>query len=180
MSARLVVLLGLMLLPAIASAQETIPSSPPVSDPFTMLEPLLGRTWRGEFAGTDKPVIDIQRWERALGGRAVRVLHSINDGAYGGETMIVWDESRRSLVYCYFTTAGFHTTGTMAQDSSRSFASTERVTGSANGVTEVRSSYVFNADGSFTSRSSYLKDGAWVGGREVTYREAPEETVILP
>lgn len=46
--------------------------------------------------------VDIQRWELALNGQAVRILHSINDGEYGGESLLVWDRDRRSLVFHYF------------------------------------------------------------------------------
>src|SRR4051812_4302440 len=70
------------------------------------LRPLLGKTWKGTFTGSkpEKPVTDIMQWERALNGRAVRSLHSINDGDYGGETIFMWDEKEQKLAYHYFTT----------------------------------------------------------------------------
>src|SRR5512147_531386 len=57
------------------------PSLDPNLEP---LRPLLGQTWRGEFKGStaDKPMVDVSSWERALNGKAVRMLHSINNGAY--------------------------------------------------------------------------------------------------
>ena len=47
------------------------------------LRPLLGKTWRGEFKNStpEKPIVDVSRWERILNGKAVRVMHSINEGA---------------------------------------------------------------------------------------------------
>ena len=46
------------------------------------------------------------KWERALNGQAVRILHSVNQREYGGETIIVWN--RKTGVWSsYFTTAGF-------------------------------------------------------------------------
>ena len=39
-----------------------------------------------------KPVVDVQRCELALNGQAVRVLHSIDDGEYGSESLVVWDK----------------------------------------------------------------------------------------
>jgi hypothetical protein len=148
---------------------------------FEPLRPLIGRTWRGEFKEStpEKPVIDVSRWELALGGKVVRVLHSVNDGAYGGETIITWDESKKSLVFHYFTTAGFHTTGVIAAENG-AIVSRETVVGNANGITEVRATYRFTADGRLESTASYLKKGEWVGGREVTYVESPEARVILP
>jgi hypothetical protein len=49
----------------------------PVIDP---IRPLSGKTWRGVFANStpEKPVVDIARWELALNGQVVRILHSIN------------------------------------------------------------------------------------------------------
>src|SRR5262245_33334512 len=44
------------------------------------LRPFLGKTWKGEFKNStpEKPRFDISRWERALNGKAVRVVHSVN------------------------------------------------------------------------------------------------------
>ena len=88
------------------------PSLDPHLEP---LRPWLGKTWKGEFKNStpDKPTVDIARWERALNGKAVRVLHSINDGVYGGESIVTWDEKKQAVTYHYFTTAGFMTIGTM-------------------------------------------------------------------
>src|SRR5262245_6468739 len=73
------------------------------------LRPLLEKTWKGAFKNStpEKPVVDVMRWERALNGKAVRLLHSVNDGAYGGETIITWDARKEQVTYHYFTTAGF-------------------------------------------------------------------------
>ncbi|MBM3823961.1 MAG: hypothetical protein FJ404_13940 [Verrucomicrobia bacterium] len=53
-----------------------------LDEKLEVLRPFLGKTWRGEFKDStpEKPVVDIAKWERALNGKAVRVLHSINDG----------------------------------------------------------------------------------------------------
>jgi len=146
-------------------------------EPF---RPFLGKTWKGHFKNStpEKPQVDVARWERALNGKAVRVLHSINDGVYGGESIIVWDEKKKSLVYCYFTTAGFYTTGTMSLSDGK-YASHEVVTGSAEGVTEVKATGELRADGTMHSKSEYLKEGKWVSGHEVTYTEDPQAEVVF-
>src|SRR6188508_1077826 len=79
------------------------PSLAPQLEP---LRPLLEKTWKGEFAKStpEKPLVDVMRCERALNGKAVRVVHSLNDGAYGGETIFRWDAKQESLTYHYFTT----------------------------------------------------------------------------
>src|SRR6185503_11687385 len=65
------------------------------------LRPLLDKTWKGAFKDStpDKPIVDVMRWERALNGNAVRVVHSINNGNYGGETIIRWDEKQQVVTY---------------------------------------------------------------------------------
>lgn len=144
------------------------------------LRPFLGRTWKGEFKDStpEKPIIDISRWERALNGQAVRILHSINRGAYGGETLARWDAEKKAIVYHYFTTAGFMTTGTMTIDGKR-YVCHERVTGDADGTTEVKAVGELRADGSLATTSEYLKNGKWVAGHAVVYREDPKAEVVF-
>jgi hypothetical protein len=144
------------------------------------LEPFLGKTFKGELAEStpEKPVIDISGWERALNGKAVRNLHSINNGEYGGETMIYYDKDKDSIIYYYFTTAGFYTHGTMQFDG-KTVTSHEFVEGNENGITEVKSIVTINDDGSLHNKSLYLKNGEWVQGHEATYVEAPDAEVIF-
>jgi len=145
------------------------------------LAPIVGKTWRGEFAEStpEKPMVDVQRWDWALGGQAIKIVHSLNDGAYGGETMIVWDAEKERLIYFYFTTQGFYTTGTMAAEDGF-FVSHEEVTGAAGGVTAVRSTSKILPDGRLEGKTEYLRNGEWVPGREVTYVEDPTAEVVLP
>lgn len=144
------------------------------------LRPLIGKTWRGEFKNStpERPVVDISRWERVLNGQAIRVTHSINNGEYGGETVIFWSEEKKSLAYHYVTTAGFQTSGTMSVYGTK-FTSIEKVSGSSGGITEVRATGEIRSDGTLYIRSEYLKDGQWVPGRETTYREAPDAEVVF-
>ena len=152
----------------------------PLHPELEKLRPLIGKTWRGEFKNStpEKPVVDVSRWERALNGQAIRVLHSINDGEYGGETLIFWSDEKKSLAYFYVTTTGFQTSGTMKFDGAR-FTSIEKVSGASGGITEVRASGELRSDGTLFIKSEYLRNGEWVPGRETIYREAPEAQVLL-
>lgn len=152
----------------------------PLDSHLDTLRPLLNKTWKGTFANSkpDKPVVDIQKWERALNGRAVRVVHSINDGAYGGETIFIWDEQHKTIAYYYFATEGFMTSGTLASNGGK-FVTHENVKGDANGVTEVRATSEFLPDGKFHVKAEYLKNGAWTVGHEATYEEAPDAKVVF-
>jgi len=150
----------------------------PLDEHLEAFRPILGRTWRGEFKNSkpDKRTIDVARWERALNGKAVRVLHSINDGAYGGESIVRWDKDAKQLVYHYYTTAGFMTAGTMTIHDGKIVA-VEKVSGDANGVTEVRSTTELRADGTMLTKAEYLKNGQPSGGRETVYKEDPTAEV---
>ena len=138
-------------------------------EPF---RPFLGKTWKADFKDStpEKPKHDIARWERALNGQGIRVLHSINHGEYGGETMILWDAAKKSLVFYYFTTAGYMTTGTMTLESGK-FTSHEIVSGEAGGVTEVKATTQLRPNNTLHMKAEYLKGGNWVDGHEFLYRE---------
>jgi len=147
------------------------------------LEPLrflLGRTWKGTFKSSspEKPVVDVSRWERALNGQAVRMLHSVNHGLYGGESLFTWDEEKQAVVYHYFTTAGFSTTGTLTVKD-RKLVTDERVSGNAGGVTEIRGISELQPDGRFHVKTRMLKNGEWVPGHEVTYEEDESAQVVF-
>jgi hypothetical protein len=143
------------------------------------LRPWLGKTWKSDAATNGgKTTVDVARWERALNGKAVRMLHSINDGEYGGETIATWDEKKQSIVYQYFTTAGFITSGTIKAEEDR-IVTHETVSGNAGGVTEVRGTVEMKPDATYRIATEYLKDGKWEPARDVIYREDPEAKVVF-
>ena len=155
-------------------------SPPLLSEQLQPLEKFIGKTWRGEFVTStpEKPIIDISRWERALNGQAIRILHSINNGEYGGETLIVWDSEKAKLVFYYFTTARFFTQGSI-EISDGEMSSHEFVTGNENGITEVKAVATILGDGRLHSKSQYLQNGKWVDGHEIFYSEDPTSEVIF-
>lgn len=144
------------------------------------LRPFLEKTWKGHFKNStpEKPVVDVARWERALNGKAVRITHSINNGSYGGESIIRWDEKKQAVGYHYFTTAGFMTEGTMTFTNGK-ILTHEAVTGNPGGVTEVKGTTEMRSDGSFVIKTEQLKNGEWVPGRETTYREDAAGKVVF-
>lgn len=156
-------------------------SAPDSLDPhLEPFRPFLGRTYKGVFANStpEKPVIDISRYERAMNGKAVRTLHSINNGEYGGETLIYWDAEKKSLAFFYLTTAGFRTEGTMTADQT-GFTSIEEVKGSANGITKVRGTAKITGPGKFNVSADYFKDGEWTPARKTDYVEDSAAQVIF-
>ena len=65
-----------------------------LSERLKPLKSYIGKTFKGEFSNStpEKPVFDVQHWERILNGKGIRITHSVNNGEYGGESIIMWDD----------------------------------------------------------------------------------------
>lgn len=169
-----ILILCLLALTSRLFATEPAPDNPGLAEPLQALAPFVGKTWRGEFADStpEAPKWDVQHWERILNGQGIRITHSLNEGEYGGESILYWDATRQTLAYWYFTTAGFMTQGTMVAGE-KQFSTREVITGDANGVTEVEGLGIRKRTGEWVNRTRYLQNGEWVEGHSITYREAP-------
>ena len=152
----------------------------PLSEHLKPFSSYVGKTFKGKFAHStqEKPAYDISRWERALNGNAIRILHSVNNGEYGGESIIMWDSERESLASWYFTTAGFYPTSTFEFDGKR-LISMEDVSGNQNGITKVKTIIQLLPDGKLKNRSKYFMNNVWVDGHEIYYQEAPDAKVVF-
>jgi hypothetical protein len=163
-----------------------IASSLSAADQSTLdphLEPLrawLDKTFKGESKApnSDKAHTDVSHWERALNGKAVRILHSINDGAYGGECIVTWDEQKQAVCYHYFTTDTFRTEGTMTFQDGK-ILTHELVKGNADGISEVRGTIEMRPDGTYSQKSEFYKEGKWMPGREALYRPDAGARVVF-
>ena len=155
-------------------------SNKELSDPLKPFEQYIGKTFKGEFANStsEKPVHDILHYERALNGNTIRAIHSVNNGEYGGESIIMWDADKESLSSWYFTTAGFYTQATMHFEDGN-LISTEDVTGNENGITQVKAIIEFLSDGQFLNSSKYFMNGNWVDGHKIHYKEEPDAQVVF-
>lgn len=144
----------------------------PLAKELKMFQPYIG-AWQSEFppAKDGSKMIDVSVWERALNGKALRTLHSINDGAYGGESLIFWDKEKQKLVFYYFTTADFMTSGEIEVLSDNSFAAYEDVKGESamsKGITKVRSISTLSKS-EITVETAYLKNGEWTEPQKRIY-----------
>jgi hypothetical protein len=147
----------------------------PQLEPF---RPYLNTTWKGEFVGTVKPTYDIQQWERILNGTHIRIMHSLNEGEYGGETIIFWDKINETLAYYYFTTSGFFTQGTLKVEVGK-FISREKVQGEANGISEVKNITEILDDGRMHSKAYFYQNGKWLNGHEIIYHKDNNAKLIF-
>lgn len=159
------------------SPKQSPPKMHPKLEPF---RPLLGKTFTGAFDSPtpENPPVDVQKWERILNGKAVRLMHSLNQGQYGGETIFRWDASKKSVVFHYFTTAGFMTTGTVTVRGT-GWTSHEVVQGGETSIKEVKAETQPLEDGSLQVSTRLLKDGEWVPGSTVIYRLTPKAKVVF-
>jgi hypothetical protein len=157
-----------------AYAQETM------NEHLQFLMPCLNKTWKGIIVDStsEKPMYDVSSWQRILNGQAVRILHSVNDGLYGGETLIYWDKEQQQVVYYYFTTAGFYTHGFMKVEDDK-ISCHEYVTGNQRGITEVRSNTRILADGKMEVLAEFLQNGKWIFGHKIVYSEDTAAKVVF-
>lgn len=141
-----------------------------------VFEPYLG-TWQSDFpTAKGQPAMqDVSTWERALNGTTVRTLHSINEGMYGGESLIFWDKEKQRIVFYYFTTAGFYTNGWMEMVNDQEFIAYEDVVGNQDGITQVKSTSRLLQD-KMVIETQYLKAGDWTEPESRTYKRS-EKTV---
>ncbi|TLX50404.1 hypothetical protein CWC31_12185 [Pseudoalteromonas ruthenica] len=162
----------MLLLPTLALAKSSL------SPQLSVFEPYLG-TWQAQFqpAPAQEQVTDVSQWQRALNGTAIRTLHSINDGDYGGESLIFWDQSKQKLVFYYFTTASFYTQGWLEVGDDGSFTAYEEVTGSAQGITQIKSTSQF-VDGKIVVSTQYLQNEQWTSPQIRTYTRSDKAVVF--
>ena len=157
----------------------TANSNKDLSEELSYFQSLIGKTYEGEFAATPQgsSMADVQYWERILNGNGIRITHSINDGEYGGEIVIMWDWEKEVLTGWYFTTAGFYTQQKYHIEDD-ALVSYEDVVGNENGITAVRSSTKI-IDNGFHRKTEYFLEEEWVYGHELFYEEVLDKEVIF-
>lgn len=136
-------------------------------------------TWESVFKTENgvPTIVDVSHWQRALNGKALRTLHSINDGEYGGESLIFYDNKEKTLKFYYFTTADFYTKGRIEVVSDNSFVAFEKVTGESvmsKGITEVKSTSTLK-DNEILVETSYLKNGKWTPPESRRYTRSEKQ-----
>jgi len=150
----------------------------PFVNELNVFAPFVG-TWTGVLKEEQgKPVLlDVAKWERALNGKALRTLHSINNGEYGGESLIFFDKAKQKIVFYYFTTADFYTQGTIEVVNEHSFIAFEEVSGSAEGITQVKSTSTL-VKGQLEVATSYLKKGQWTTPETRIYKRSNDKVIF--
>jgi hypothetical protein len=154
---------ALALLTGAASAEAYAPMAPFADH--------TGKTWVCTGTGPNgQQIEDLARWEFILGGRALQVTHKLVGAAYGGTTIIFYDEAAQTYVHHYFTNAGFHTQGTMTLENGV-FAAEEQVIGAEN-IDRVVSRLTLTPGAMKTESESFNK-GVSLGKNGIDCVEAP-------
>ena len=138
---------------------------------FGVLANLPGSTFVGIPTGNSSERLkDYQKWVWIEEGDAILISHALEDGSYGGDTIVRTTDDPEELVYEYVTNAGFITTGSFRLDhEAGTWTSLELVEGDSP-VTQVESKGVMNADGTMRMTSRYLTAEGWQEGHGFIYR----------
>lgn len=139
-------------------------------EPMAMFAPFSGKTFRGEWTDDNgATLVDTAKYELILNGRALQSTHRLQGKDYGGRTIFFYDEGAKKYVFHYFTTAGFHTTGT-SDFVDGGLVTVENVEGHDT-VGSVRSKVIFGADAIQIDVVYVGKDGSQTPGGHRVYRE---------
>ena len=147
-------------------------SEPPLSDHLIEMLPFIGSTYKGDFINSTKenPMFDVLSFERALNGNAVKVIHSVNNGEFVGETMVMWNPEKGGVQSWYFTSAGSLTIQNV-QIKKDTFISIEDVAGNQNGITKVKTIIEVLHGNQIQKRTKYLMNNLWKDGSEIIYNK---------
>ena len=147
-------------------------SEPPLSDHLIEMKPFIGNTYKGDFINSTKenPMFDVLSFERALNGNAVKVIHSVNNGEFVGETMVMWNPEKGGLQSWYFTSAGSLTIQNV-QIKKDTFISIENVERNQNGITKVKTIIEVLHGDQIKKRTKYLMNNLWKDGSEIIYNK---------
>ncbi|MEK7264798.1 MAG: hypothetical protein AAB227_01745 [Pseudomonadota bacterium] len=145
-------------------------SPAPPYEPMAKFAPFAGKSFRGEWTGDDgATLVDISKYELILNGRALQSTHRLQGKDYGGRTIFFYDEGSKTYIYHYFTTAGFHTTGT-SNFIDGNLVSEEKVEGHDK-IALVRSKATFGPDAILIDVVYVGKDGSETPGGHRVYKE---------
>lgn len=153
------------------AASSLTPATDAQREMFGVLAGFPGRTFRGEpTSESSEALADYQHWTWTDDGEGLIIRHALEDGSYGGESIVRRDESSGQLTYIYNTNAGFSTEGTFTVNEDGTWAAEEEVAGQGD-ITKVRSRGEILPSGTMISVSEYFANGRWTKGHGFEYRE---------
>ncbi len=153
------------------AASARVSASSQQKETFGVLAKFPGRTFKGVPTGSSSETLaDFQHWAWADNGEALLIRHALEDGSYGGETIVRKDIATGELAYVYNTNAGFSTEGVFTVHEDGTWEAVEEVDGQGD-ITKVRSRGEILPSGKMISTSEYFSNGTWTLGHGFEYRE---------
>lgn len=153
------------------AASSLTPATAAQREMFGVLAGFPGRTFRGEpTSESAEALADFQHWAWTDDGEGLIIRHALEDGSYGGESIVRRDDANGQLTYVYNTNAGFSTEGTFTVNADGTWAAEEEVSGRGE-VKKVRSRGEILPSGAMVSVSEYYANGRWTKGHSFEYRE---------
>lgn len=163
---------------ALAVAALTAPAQAQAVPELEPLAWLVGPPWVGTVGEGAEAATDVSVWTWAVGGHALRNVHAVADGAYGGETLLWWDKDAGAYAFVYVTNGGFTTSGHLRLTDDGGLEGVERVSGGAGGMAEgidaVRSTTRLRDDGALVVGYAYRTGEVWGPERERVYTRSAD------
>jgi hypothetical protein len=145
-----------------------------------ILAPIVGKVWVGEDvnAASGERTVSVEQWEWILGGKAVRVTQSVNDGELGIQYTYFIDPLTSALAFQSVSTLGGYSKGTVTIKDGKMIRH-EKVIGSPP-ITDVIVTATIAPDGTMKTSSEYYAGRKLVpGGHEYHYHVDPNAKVTF-
>lgn len=136
---------------------------------FEAIAPLVGKTWVGEdVSAKGERTVSVEKWEWILGGKAVLVTQSVNNGELGMQYTYFIDPITHGLSFHAVSTLGPTSEGTLGMKDGKLIRD-ERIIGDS-GINEVKNIYEILSDDSMMTSSEYYRDSKQLpGGHDFHY-----------
>jgi hypothetical protein len=146
---------------------------------FDAIAPLVGKTWVGDDVNAaGERTVSIERWEWILGGKAVRITASVNNGEVGYQLTFYIDPITHVLSFQGVGTDGPYLNGTVEIVEGKMIWK-EKVIGTPY-LDLVKLTFTKSSDDTMKSSSEYFKgDKSVPGGHEFHYRVVPDAKVVF-
>ena len=143
-------------------------------------ENFIDKKFKGEFYNSTKenPLIDVIYFERILNGNAISISHSVNNGVYGGKSIIVWNSKNLKLESYYFSTGGEMIQSHVSTEKNE-IVMVEDFSKNDNGIQKVKKIYRLGKDGILEYQIKYFMNNIWVNSHDMEYNESKSAEIIF-
>ena len=153
---------------------------PFLSEKIQGFEVFIGKYFKGETFNSTKTklISEVIHFKRILNGQAIRIVHSINEGEFGGESIITWNQENNILESVYFSTGGNikHSMVTLKENT---ITLVEDVSKNQNSIKKVKTTYYLNSYGQLKKETKYYINNMWIFSHNSNYTESKSSEIIF-